>query len=329
MALLPHEEAVLVDERHGLVIDPFDILPGAFLVDRALGPVGFADDHFEGVLTPVEAVIPGPSVGRPPDAGDVLVGFGTRVDALLRAGREVRHPELDHRIAFPGLRVFERVGPVVELAVEAHHLHQRHFALVEAQVGDAAAVGREGVGARDAELLFVDPVGRAVDDLIPRSVVGDAARGLRGDVVDVEVVAVGVGDALSVGRERGVARRFGLPQHGLHAVVADERIGGGVGVAVDGFAPRGDEDRPLVGRKEVVADNQIGRGRREQALAGSIRGIAVTEYIVFFERGVVLAVGRGADAAHRFVQAAQAGDSGVFVLGVCCPGCQQQSGKNN
>lgn len=96
-------KAVLVDERHGLVIDPFDILPGALLIDRALGPVGFADDHFEGVLTPVEAVIPGPSVGRPPDAGDVLVGFGTCVDALLRAGREVRHPELTTELRSPAL----------------------------------------------------------------------------------------------------------------------------------------------------------------------------------------------------------------------------------
>ena len=220
VALLPHEEAVLVDEGHGLVIDALDVLLRALLIDRALCAVGFADPHLEDILPAVEAVVPGPSVGGPADAGDVLVGLLPGVDALLGACREVGDPQLDDRIALPGLRIFERIGLVVELSVEAHHLHQGHLALVEAQEGDLPAVGREGVGPGDPELLFVDPVRRAVDYLVPASVVGDAARRTAFDVVDIEVVAVGVCDQASVGRERCVARGLGLREDRLHGIVA-------------------------------------------------------------------------------------------------------------
>ena len=107
VALLPHEETVAVDEGHGPVVHALDILLRPLLVDRALRSVGFADDHLEGVLAAVEAVVPRPSVGRPADAGNVLVGLLARVDALPGAGLEVGDPELDHGVALPGLGVFE------------------------------------------------------------------------------------------------------------------------------------------------------------------------------------------------------------------------------
>ena len=86
-------------------------------------------------------------------------------------------------------------------------------------------------------------------------------------------------------------------------------------MAVDRLAARGNEDRPLVGREGVVGDDEVRRGRGEHALAGSRGGVAVTDDVVRFERGVVFAVGHRADAAHRFVQPPQPGDFGVFVLG--------------
>ena len=89
----------------------------------------------------------------------------------------------------------------------------------------------------------------------------------------------------------------------------------GVTLAVDRLAARGNEDRPLVGREGVVGDDEVRRGRGEHALAGSRGGVAVTDDVVRFERGVVFAVGHRADAAHRFVQPPQPGDFGVFVLG--------------
>ena len=316
MALLPHEETVAVDEGHGPVVHALDILLRPLLVDRALRSVGFADDHLEGVLAAVEAVVPRPSVGRPADAGNVLVGLLARVDALPGAGLEVGDPELDHGVALPGLGVFERIGLVVELAVEAHHLHQGHFRFVEAQVGDAAAVGREGIGLREAELLLVDPVRGAVDDRVPRPVVGDAARAPGCRVVDIEVVAVGIGDQLAVGRERGVARGLGLAEYGHQAVARGQEIVGRVGVAVNRPGARGDEYLPFVGREGVIRDDEVGRRLGEHVLALSCRGVAVTDDVVAFEDGIVFAVGHRTDAADGFVHRAQACDLGIFVLGL-------------
>ena len=316
VALLPYEEAVFVHERERGVVHALDVLLRTFVVDRPLGAVRLAENHLEGVLAAVEPEEVEPPVGGPADAGDVLVGFAARVDALFGAGREVADPHFDRRIAFAGLGVFERVGLIVELAVEAHHLHQWHLRFVEAQVGDAAAVGRKGIGFREAELLLVNPVGRAVDDRIPRTVVGDAARLPGGGVVNVKVVAVRIGDQSAVGRERSVARGFGLPEYGRQAVARSQKIAGRIGVAVDRLRPRSDQYLPLVGREGVVGDRQVGRGRREHPLARSRRGVAVADDVAAFERVVVLAVGHRADAADGLVHAPQSGDFGVFVLGL-------------
>ena len=324
MALLPHE---VVDERYGLVVHPLDILLRAFVVNRTLGAVRLAQDYLEGVLPAVEAEKVKPSVGRPADAGNVLVGFAARVDALFGARLKVADPHLDRRVALAGFGVFERVGLVVEFAVEAHHLHQRNFRFVEAQVGDAAAVGRESVGFRKAELLLVDPVGGAVDDCIPGTVVGDAPRLLRGNVVDVEVVAIGVGYEFAVGRERGVARGFGLPEHGCQAAAPGQVIAGGVGVAVDRFGARSNQDLPFVGRKRVIRYDEVCRRRGEHALAPSGRGVTVTDDVVALERRVMFAVGHRADAAHALVHRAQARDFGVFAPRLCRTRAEEGGGK--
>ena len=137
-----------------------------------------------------------------------------------------------------------------------------------------------------------------------------------GGVVNVKVVAVRIGDQSAVGRERSVARGFGLPEYGRQAVARSQKIAGRIGVAVDRLRPRSDQYLPLVGREGVVGDRQVGRGRREHPLARSRRGVAVADDVAAFERGVVLAVGHRADAADGLVHAPQSGDFGVFVLGL-------------
>ena len=187
-----------------------------------------------------------------------------------------------------------------------------------------AAVGREGVGLREAELLFVDPVGRAVDDLVPAAVVGDAARAAACEVVDVEVVLGRVGNRLPVGREGGVARPRGVAQHGADAAVGGEQVARRVGVAVDGRLSRSDEDAALVGREFVVGDGEpLGRGG-EQRLSRRRLGIGVAHDVVALDDGVVLAVGRRAEAVHPLVHRLEPGD-GLVVL---CPGAgrKQQQG---
>ena len=154
-ALLADQEPVLVDEGDGAVVDALDILLRALLVDGALGAVRLAEDHFEGVLPAVDAVVPQAAVGREADAGKVLIGLGAGVDALGPARIEVDDEELHDGIGIAGLGILERKGLVVKLAVEAHHLHHGHVALVETQVGDAAAVGRKGVGPREVEDIGV------------------------------------------------------------------------------------------------------------------------------------------------------------------------------
>ena len=149
-----------------------------------------AEGHFEGVLPAVDAVVPQAPVGREADAGKVLIGLGAGVDALGPARIEVDDEELHDGIGIAGFGILERKGLVVKLAVETHHLHHGHVALVETQVGDAAAVGRKGVGPCDAELLLVDPVGGAVDDGIPLAVGRETPRTTRCYVVKVEVVMV-------------------------------------------------------------------------------------------------------------------------------------------
>ncbi len=315
VALLQGEEAVLVEEGDRLASGALDILLRALLVDRPLGAAGLAEDHLEGVLTPVEALEPELPVGRPADAGQVLVALRARVDAGSGPRGEVGDPQLHRGVALARLRVLEREGLVVALAVEAHHLHERHLALVEAQEGDAAAVGREGVGPREAELLLVDPVRRAVDHLVPRPVVGDAERAVGVEVADVEVVAVGVGDLRAVGREARVAGRLGFAQHGAHRALLDEVVGRGVGVAVDRRAARGDEDAPLVGREGVVGDGDALRRGGQQPLARRVGRVGVAQDLVALEARVVLAVGHRADAAHGFVHGPQTGDFGVFAFG--------------
>ena len=327
MALLPHEKAVLVHEGHRAVVHALDILLRALLVDDALAAVRLAQHHFEGVLAAVEAVEPQPSVGRVADAGNVLVGLSSRVDAVFPARREVGDPELDGGVLLPGLGVFERVGLVVELAVEAHHLHQRHFRFVEAQEGQLPSVGRESVGARRAELLLVDPVRRAVDDCVPRPVVGDALRFARSDVPDVEVVAVGVGDLPPVGRKGGVARRFGLLKNRPYAAVGEQVVLRRVGVAVDRRAARGDQDHPLVGREGVVGNREVRRGRGEQRYAFGGRGVGIAPDVVVLERGVVFAVGHRADALHALVHRLKTCDFVVFAPGGERAGAEGREGQ--
>ena len=113
------------------------------------------------LLTAVAGLVPQLPARRPADAGNVLRGVGAGVDLRRTARFEVEDVERHHRIGVARLGVFEVVGAVVERAVVAHHLEERHARLVETQVGDAPRVGRDGEGAREAELLLVDPVGRA------------------------------------------------------------------------------------------------------------------------------------------------------------------------
>ena len=142
VGLLPHDEMpAVVEERDGAFVGPLDVAGRALVVDHPLRAVLFAEDDLEMVLPPVETVKPEPSVGRPADAGNVLVRLRTRLDPGRGAVRKVIEVERDDRIGFARLGVFERKGLVVEGSVVTHHLEQRHPPLVEAQEGQLPSVG--------------------------------------------------------------------------------------------------------------------------------------------------------------------------------------------
>ncbi len=235
--------------------------------------------------------------------------------SLALPGGQVDDEKLHLGIGVPGLGILERKGLVVQLAVETHHLHRGHLALVETQVSYPAPVGRKGVGPCQPELLLVDPVRGAVDDGVPLAVGGQPPRLAGSHVVEIEVVAVGVENRRAVGRERRIARRLGVGQDRLQRLPVGKIVFRGVRMAVDRRAARSDEQAALVGRKGIV-----GNPRRErpgqQFLAVARLGIAVADHVVLLDDRIVFAVVHRPDAADAPVHGPQAGDFVVLAAGL-------------
>ena len=349
----PARRRLLHNEEAASAVDPAERTVGfvghiagrTLAVDRLLlrlrrrERVGRQPAEDDLLLTAVAGLVPQLPARRPADAGNVLRGVGAGVDLRRTARFEVEDVERHHRIGVARLGVFEVVGAVVERAVVAHHLEERHARLVETQVGDAPRVGRDGEGAREAELLLVDPVGRAVDRLVPAAVAGDLPRALPFDIVDIQVVAARKDDVAAVGREDGVARggdaeqnlaqapavvvevvrgervaidRFGAVGH-EHSAVRSDRIVGYVEPAAAGVAPRaGGAVERIEGHGALL------RGCGQQGRARVVDGIAVAEDVAVADRGVVFAVGRGADARQLCRTEASVGD--VVVVERLCSG---------
>ena len=85
---------------------------------------------------------------------------------------------------FSGFRVLVFIKFRVEVAVVGQVI-LLHLALVEPVPGDLFAVGRPEKGLREFELLFIDPVGGAVDDLVDLSVGGELRFDVRCSMFDV------------------------------------------------------------------------------------------------------------------------------------------------
>ena len=121
------------------------------------------------------------------------------------------------------------------------------MALVPANECQRAAVGRPGERVQDAELLLINPVGHAVDDLVFLAVVGELRGGAGGEVERVGVVGLDVGHAAAVGRQGGdflaaIGGYFRELATGAveHVIVGSERV------AVDGLAGRPQQDALLI-----------------------------------------------------------------------------------
>ena len=206
---LPDESLVVLQELHRRpVVDPAGRPLFADDDPRRAG-LGVRGDELQDVLAAIGAVEQQlAAVGRPRHAVDVVADDGVverlavaHVDlrALLRG--DVVDPEVDDRVGGAGLRIRLDVVRALNLGLIELQVVVEDLLLVEAVVGDLAAVGRPPDRARLSELLAVHPARRAVLDAVLVVAVGRDGRLVgAGDFAHPQVAIAIEGFELAVGR---------------------------------------------------------------------------------------------------------------------------------
>ena len=117
--------------------------------------------------------------------------------------------------------------------IHSHGIH-RHLAFIEADKRQSVAAWRPFQRVEDAELLLVNPVGHAVDNLVFLTVGGHSGNRAVGKVFDIYIVILHESHFLVVGAERSnlfptLVGELGdaLALHVVHIVV------GNVGIAIN------------------------------------------------------------------------------------------------
>ena len=131
-------------------------------------------------------------------AGHVLVVVAADVEfeGLLRL--KVIDEHIHHAVVLASLGVFVGVVFGIELAPHLHGV-LLHLALVETVEGNTFAVGRPIKALGDGKLLFVHPVGGAVDNLVELAVEGHLGFFQRIEGHHIEVVVADKSHHLSIG----------------------------------------------------------------------------------------------------------------------------------
>ena len=161
-----------------------------------------AVQHPERVLLAIHPLDEQPlAVAGPRQPGEVVVGPRRELHPGDLAARRCHGAHLDVRVGVAGFRVTLQLEPTV-LAIGPVDRKDRHRRVVEAQEGEAGAVGRppEGavVAAASQNLLEVHPRGVTVADGVA-AVAGELPFEMRGQIVGVEVAATRVGQLTPVG----------------------------------------------------------------------------------------------------------------------------------
>ena len=263
----------------------------------AHGRGGVGNQHFHLVLSAVKShYAKAFGCARPEDARHVDVRFGADVHGLDGPLAHVVDVDAHLRIGLAGFGILVAIGARIELAFSALRVRCLvdgelifvHFALVEADEGQLAAVVRPLEGLVEAEFLFVDPVGQAVDDLVGLAAGRHGALRTVGEFLDIEVVVVDKGHHLPVGRKGGHALRL-VAAEGFEGVVARlvDKIFGLERMPVD--APRGRaQQHPLfVGRDLVAVDAVDGGAVSDQVEVDQRVDAAAGGVFVFFDAFVV------------------------------------------
>ena len=203
-------------------------------------------------------------VGGADDARHVAVGIEGNRQLTRGAAQEIVAVYAHFRIVGAGNGVFVVVGAgIFGIFLEGgfhalEHLHaiDGDFRLIVAHPAEHLAVGGEVEGARRAKLLFVHPVGDAVEHLVALAVSGHLRFGVAVEEFhDEEVVVARKGHDIAVGREEGrhlgtaFRERFVLAVGHIIDIIDRQR-----GAAIDGSGFRAEENLLLVGAHDVAID---------------------------------------------------------------------------
>ncbi len=213
-------------------------------------------------------------VAGPLEPGEVCVRRVTRrphPDDGPARGRDDTGP--DGRVRLAGLGMLEARRHRVEAVGVVDHGEDRHARRIELPESDRDAVRAPAEAVTDAELLFADPIGRAVDDVRP-PVGGQLDDAPRGQVFGIDVVLDDIGGLPAVGRELGEHQARGLE---IPAELAEATGGQFVGpevaarvLAPDAFRVCEDDEHLAVRRPGVVLDVQRpGGGGRDEPGGGN------------------------------------------------------------
>jgi len=240
---------------------------GHALLDEQCGQ-GAARIHrveVEIVLMPVQRVHHhAVRVGCGQDARHIAIGIEGHPELQNLVRLDVVAPGRDDGVVLSGLRIFVGIqsgviGILLMLGVASAEELQGiglHPRLVVAQPAEHGAVGGEGEGAIESELLFVHPVGDAIDDVVELAVGGHLALGIVVEQLHKEdVVIAHEGHLPAVGRPHRDLLRAAVGE-------ALEHVAGDVvniidcfeGAAIDILRLSLDEHAGTVGREDIAVE---------------------------------------------------------------------------
>ena len=228
------------------------------------------------------------------DAGDIALGGKGECYLGLSPTGEVVAPRRHHGIVAAGLRIFIGIfagifGILLMLGGKPlEHLQGigLHIGLIIAYPAEMAGIGGEGHRAAEAELLFVHPVGNAVDDFVAHTVAGHLSLAhLLTHFHQENIIVADEGHTATVGRPDRRLLRSALGEWG--ETVGDgivDVVVGNVGTAVDGVQVRGDKDLFPVGTRGVPVDTldvcALGVGQVEDDTCLLAGGETVADHLV-------------------------------------------------
>ena len=135
----------------------------------------------------------------------------------------------DLRVLLARLRVLKLIiRGIIAVAIHLHRVF-RHFRLVEANVSQILAVGRPGHQVRHRELLLINPVGDAVQDLVQLAIFRHLHLRVVVELTDPDVVVAYESAHTAVrreGRDHLLAGSVGDRLHIVtaHVIVVDHHL---------------------------------------------------------------------------------------------------------